>query len=56
MPRAPRPYPHAAGGAIPLEGVLERVIYANDDNAWSVVKLVVAALAAGIDLIVGSAA
>jgi exodeoxyribonuclease V alpha subunit len=28
--------------ATTIEGVLERVAYANDDNAWSVVKLVVA--------------
>src|SRR5260370_9560327 len=26
-----------------LEGTLERVVYANEDNAWSVVRLAVAA-------------
>jgi len=26
--------------ATTIEGVLERVTYANDDNAWSVVKLI----------------
>jgi exodeoxyribonuclease V alpha subunit len=35
-PGAPR-----AGGNTTLEGVLERVTYVNDENAWSVVKLAV---------------
>ena len=30
-----------ASAATSIEGVLERVTFANDDNAWSVVKLVV---------------
>ncbi len=42
MPRAPALTPTQQAAATTLEGVLERVIYANDDNAWSVVKLVVA--------------
>ncbi len=42
MPRAPALIPTQQAAATTIEGVLERVIYANDDNAWSVVKLVVA--------------
>ena len=42
MPRAPALIPTQRAAATTVEGVLERVIYANDDNAWSVVKLVVA--------------
>jgi hypothetical protein len=42
MPRAPALIPTQHAAATTLEGVLERVTYANDDNAWSVVKLVVA--------------
>jgi exodeoxyribonuclease V alpha subunit len=42
MPRAPALIPPQQAAATTIEGVLERVIYANDDNAWSVVKLVVA--------------
>jgi exodeoxyribonuclease V alpha subunit len=41
----PAPVVHRARSssalAITIEGVLERVTYANDENAWSVVKLVV---------------
>lgn len=32
----------SAPALITIEGVLERVTYANDENAWCVVKLVVA--------------
>lgn len=44
-PMRPAPVVHRARSssalAITIEGVLERVTYANDENAWSVVKLVV---------------
>ncbi len=33
--------PRAAGQATTLEGVLDRVVFSNEENAWSVVKLTV---------------
>src|ERR1019366_10278544 len=42
MPRASALTPTQQAAATTIEGVLERVTYANDDNAWTVVKLVVA--------------
>src|SRR5215213_4078488 len=33
--------PRAAGSETTLEGVLERVVFSNEENAWSVVRLAV---------------
>ncbi len=38
MPRGPALTPTQNAAATTVEGVLERVTYANDDNAWSVVS------------------
>ena len=39
--RLPIPSARAPGTAVTLEGVLERVTFANEDNAWSVVRIAV---------------
>ncbi|RPH56116.1 hypothetical protein EHM82_04010, partial [bacterium] len=33
--------PQAPDGTITLQGVLERVVFTNEENAWSVVRLTV---------------
>ena len=35
------PFPSPADAATTLEGVLEKVVFANEENAWSVVRLAV---------------